>query len=213
MNCTFIIPARRDSQEIPFKNRLLLENTISVIPKEYLISNTIITTNDDLIESMGLDCGTRVHRRSENSATNTASTTECLKEVIDDYGLTGTIVMMYLTYPERSWSDILAIYDWYKNKKSKSLLCREEIVKDHPYLCAFELGDDMGKQIVSHNLYRRQDYPKCFRISWFVSMFECSELPNLNLNLYNEDTLYFPIKHALDIDTPFDMENLTKRNS
>ena len=212
MNFHIVIPARKDSKGVPFKNRLLLENTISIIPPE-MMTKTIVSTNDDVIESTLHEQVLGVHRRSEQSAIDSASTVECLREVIDEYNLKGTIVMLYLTYPERFWSDILGIYNWYKHNKAKSLLCREEITKDHPYLCAFEMGDNKGKQVVDHNLYRRQDYPKCFRISWFVSMFETAELSNLNLNLYNEDTVYFPIKQALDIDTPVDMENLTKRKS
>ena len=42
----------------------------------------------------------------------------------------------------------------------------------------------LGKQLVKHNLYRRQDYPKCFRICHMVSIFKSNQLKNLNNNLY-----------------------------
>jgi len=214
MNFHIVIPARKGSKGYPEKNRYLLEHTINSIPEEYM-DRVIVTTNDEeiinRINETQLKC--KIHRRSEGSAIDTASTKECLEEVIDEFELKSDIIMLYLTYPERKWIDVIEAYKWFKGCSAKSMLCREEITKDHPYLCAFELDDNKGKQVVDHNLYRRQDYPKCFRISWFISMFQCDELSKLNLNLYNEDTMYFPIKQALDIDTPVDMENLTKRKS
>ena len=51
-----------------------------------------------------------------------------------------------------------------------------------------------GKQLVDHDLYRRQDYPKVFELSHLVTIFDVSELPNLNENIYNDKTIYFPLK-------------------
>ena len=47
-NIFFVIPARRDSKGFPFKNRKLLDLTISQIPNE-LHNKTIVSTNDEEI--------------------------------------------------------------------------------------------------------------------------------------------------------------------
>ena len=47
-NPFFVIPARRDSKGLSFKNRKLLDYTINNIPIE-LHEKTIVTTNDEKI--------------------------------------------------------------------------------------------------------------------------------------------------------------------
>ena len=39
-----------------------------------------------------------------------------------------------------------------------------------------------------------------------VCIFDANELKNLNKNLYNEDTIYYNIEHALDIDSGEDLK-------
>jgi len=217
MNGTIIIPARRDSKGVPHKNRLLLRHTLSKIPLRYH-QKVIISTNDDVIatdvENNYSNC--ILHRRSEKSAVDTASTIECIKEAVTEFSLTGDIVMLYLTYPERTWEDIEDAWEWYVEKEATSMLCKEE-ADTHPYLCMFEKENDRGTQIVQHNLCRRQDYPPCFKICHMISIFNILEMKNLNKNLYNNETAFYEIPEhraeaaALDIDTPRDLEKLKKK--
>jgi hypothetical protein len=39
------------------------------------------------------------------------------------------------------------------------------------------------------------------------------EVPNLNLNLYNDDTIYFPLDKVVDVDLPSDMEKLNEKDN
>ena len=73
----------------------------------------------------------------------------------------------------------------------------------------------MVKQVIQHNFYRRQDYPKCFEISHFISIFSKKELKHLNNNLYNKETIFMPIQNFIDVDTSKDLEkfNENKNNS
>ena len=95
--------------------------------------------------------------------------------------------------------------DFLRSSTSKSLLCRKEC-KTTPYLMAYDGGDNRGRQVIKHNLYRKQDYPKVFEISHFISAFKISELSNLNNNLYNEDTVFYPIEDVIDVDYKEDYE-------
>ena len=199
-----IIPARRNSKGLPFKNRELLELTLSTIPQS-LICNTIISTDDEGIARVGMDRGYTIHSRSEYSARDTAPTKEVMEEVVKDMNLSGPLVMLYLTYPNRTWKDVEKAYDWFIENGGKSMLCKEA-VETHPFMCLYDLPQNKGSQVVTHDLYRRQDYPKCFRFCHMVCIFYAEELKNLNKNLYNKDTIYYSIEHALDVDSKEDFE-------
>ena len=208
MNFDIVIPARKNSKGVPKKNQMLLEYTMKQIPIKYH-PKVIVSTDDDIVSRVIKNkynrC--RVHNRSVSSAIDTAPTKDCISEVIEHYGLRGDILMLYLTYPEREWDKVKEAYELYKKKGSKSLLCREEL-KTSPYLCMYELPENKGKQIIEHNLYRRQDYPKCFKLCHMISLFSVNEFKKLNNNLYNEDTVFYKIKSALDVDTMCDLEKM-----
>ena len=206
-----VIPARKGSKGLPGKNRLLLIHTLSKIPEEYR-RKVIISTDDEVIsQSIRKNypqC--QVHSRSEESASDTASTKKCIEETVRDFSLTGDIIMLYLTYPNRKWETVMNAYSWFVNQNANSLLCKEPL-KSHPYLCMLELPNNKVKQIVEHGLYRRQDYPKCFRLSHVIAIFKTNVIEDLNGNLYNDDTIYYEIQDSLDVDTYEDFERLKRK--
>ena len=121
--------------------------------------------------------------------------------------------MLYLSYPERQWEEIEKAISFLKSVKDiRSLLCKKEI-KTHPWLCLIEEGENFGKQIVEHNLYRRQDYPKCFEISHYISIFYASEVQFLNKNLYNSKTVFYPIEEKVDVDSFNDLKRFHDQNN
>ena len=211
-NTKIIIPARSGSKGLPGKNKLLLHYTIMSIPK-ILLDNVIVTTDDNFIKTELKKNYSEVliHNRSNQSASDTASTKVCIEEVIKDFCLNKdlNIIMLYLTYPKRTWEDITNSYKFFQDKNAKSLLCKV-LIKDHPYLCMQNLPGDKGKQVVKHNLCRRQDYPEYFRISHMVSIFKVSEIKKLGSNLYNKDTHYFQVTEPLDVDTLKDFKEINK---
>ena len=115
-----------------------------------------------------------------------------------------TLVVLYLTYPERTFLDIEEILKFYHTHNAKSLLCREPL-KQHPYLCFFEEGVN-GRRIVDHNLYRRQDYPKCFYGSHFVAIVKAGFLPSVDLNLHSKETIFYDLgERKIDVDNKEDL--------
>jgi CMP-N-acetylneuraminic acid synthetase len=206
-----IIPARKGSKGLPGKNKILLNHTLSTIP-EYVKKDVVVTTNDGEIIQ---ECvGYRVLLRSEELSADNVSTKEVLKDALQKFNIDGEelILMLYLTYPERTWTDIEAALNYFIESDSKSLLCRVE-PKSHPYLCMFSEDNNKGRQIVEHNLYRRQDYPECFELSHFICIFRANELENLNKNLYNSNTTYFKIKRPVDVDTKEDLNKYYDKNN
>ena len=71
----------------------------------------------------------------------------------------------------------------------------------------------MGKQIISLDLYRRQDYPECFEVSHFVCIFQVDEISNLNKNMYNDDTYFYQISDDVDVDYESDFELFKKQKN
>jgi CMP-N-acetylneuraminic acid synthetase len=203
-----IIPARRNSKGLPFKNRRLISKTIEKIPNE-LLKNVIISTDDEEIKNKFPHI--KIHHRSEEVSLDTSSTKQTLLECCKDFKSEDLIICLYTTYPERTWKDILSSFQFFQENKCLSLLCKKE-VETSPFLMMFEEKDNKGRQVIKHNLYRRQDYPKCFEISHFIIIFYKKELDKLNENLYNEDTLFFPIYKCIDVDTYQDLEIYNEKN-
>ena len=200
-----IIPARLGSKGLPFKNRKLFSYTADSIPESFQVW---VTTDDPEIKAMAIDRKFGVIDRPEELATDTASIRDVMYHAISSINIwpDDIVIMLYLTYPERTWQDIDAALEFFLNYYqlgiSESLLCKKE-VKTHPFLSMTEHGVDgiFGKQIVDHDLYRRQDYPKCFEISHYISIFKANSIYKLNRNLYCDTTVFYPISDVIDVDT------------
>ena len=207
-----VIPARLGSKGLPFKNRKLFKHTADSIPKSKR-DLVIVTSDDPEVIAMAQEYGFEASLRPSELAQDTSSTRDVLLHLIEEKKIPDSeiIVMLYLTYPERTWEEVLVALHFflvhYHSGKSNSLLCRKE-VKSHPYLC-LEESDTVGlrgKQITPHDLYRRQDYPRCFEISHYICIFNAGSIYKLNSNLYCEETIFYPILDVIDVDTKKELD-------
>ena len=210
-NCYFFIPARKGSEGLRLKNRKLLHHTINSIPKEYR-HLVYISTDDERIKQISINSNIKVIDRPTELATSESSVLPVIQHFIDIKNIPADkdIILLYLTYPERTWDDIISIYQFYKKHSATSLVCAEQIDK-HPYLCFYEEPDLKGGLVVDHKLYRRQDYPKCFKISLFVACYK-SHIVNNNMHdlLVEPNTIFYKLnKTKIDIDSQTDF-NLIK---
>jgi CMP-N-acetylneuraminic acid synthetase len=208
-----IIPARLGSKGFPFKNRHLFKYTADSIPSR-LSDEVWVTSDDEEVLKMASQYGFNRIERPGHLAEDETSIKDVLSHALESipHGPNEEIIMLYLTYPQRTWNDVLQAYYFYtgycqeNSNGAASLLCKKE-VKSHPYLCMFE--DDLrGRQVVEHNLYRRQDYPKCFEISHFISIFKSNRLSELNKNLYSESTVFYQIGDPVDVDYLTDLKGI-----
>jgi CMP-N-acetylneuraminic acid synthetase len=205
----YVIPARRNSKGLPFKNRKLIRYTLESLPK-FVLSDVILTTDDEMLLEIGAEYGVKCVNRNICLAMDDTSTKEVILDLRKNGHITDddTVVMLYLTYPQRNWSDITNALNFFKDNLGKSLLCKKEINGTHPYLYLLDVDGFRGKQLTPHNLYRRQDYPKVFELSHFISIFNVSELEDLNNNLYNNETIFYGIDDIIDVDTIDDFNKL-----
>jgi CMP-N-acetylneuraminic acid synthetase len=204
-----LIPARRNSKGFPFKNRKLLQQTLNIVPRS-MINQTYVSTDDEEIKKRLTKKGVTIHHRSEEVSRDTTSTKDTVCEFLDQFQIKEDedVLMLYLTYPERKWHHVASAYEEYRNCKAKSLLCKKDVLT-HPYLAMRDVGCNRGKQIVEHNMYRRQDYPKCFEISHYISIFKAGEIYNLNNNMYNENTHFHEIPEVVDVDYEEDLKKVS----
>ena len=210
----FVIPARKNSKGFPKKNRKLLPYTINSFPKK-IHEQIIVTTDDPYIIKKLKNTKINILQRDKKLALDTTSIKDVILDVSKKFEMdpTDKIVMLYLTSPKRKFSDIKKILDYFNRHKSKSLTCCVE-PKSNPFLCFFELKNNKGKQIIKHNLYRRQDYPKCFEMRHFVVIFTVSEILKLNNNMYNKNTIFYKINDDdIDIDYESDLNEFLKNTS
>lgn len=207
MNTWFIIPARKGSKRFPLKNRKLVPICLSQLDSEW-VKNTIVSTNDRHIREIAEKFGAAVHDRSEENASDSSSMRETLKEVIADKNISenDTIVCLYPTYPQRNADIIHSSIGFFISAGADSMLCKKTI-KSHPYLFLRDIGDNKGELFIENNLYRWQDFPKCFQYSHFIVIFKVSEIENLNFQLFNKDTVYFDIPESVDVDSESDFKS------
>ena len=197
----YVIPARSGSKGLPGKNRLLFRYTADAIRKDNHIK-TIVTTDDDVVYRMAVERGFIAVAREDELSNDTANTRDVLIDVVNRLGLKSDdiIVMLYLTYPTRNYNKLAFYISMFVDQKCKSMLGRMP-AETHPYQC---ITRD-GKQVVEHDLCRRQDYPEVYEISHSIIITKVSEIPKLNSNLYNNETTFIDVDKYIDVDTVEDL--------
>jgi len=195
----FFIPARAGSKGFPHKNRILFERTAEIIPSS-MKGRVYVSTDDAVVFEKAKDYGFNAYWRSPHLCTDEASVKDVLVDFADRVGSQyKNVILLYLTYPERTWEDIERAYKKFLSNSSDSLICCEE-VNEHPYLMVYEKFNKIVP-VVKHELYRRQDYPKCYRMSLFVAIYRINILNELNDLLYNDGTSLFHLEQTkIDVD-------------
>jgi len=208
----FLIPARKNSKGFKFKNRKLIDFTINSIPEEYR-DQVYISTDDKFIRDKALKLSVNVIDRPDELAQDTTTMTEVLKHFIKvkDVSAESDIVLLYLTYPERTWEDIMEIYEFFRNSTSDSLVCADEI-KQHPYLCFYKKNDLRAELIVKHDFYRRQDYPDCLKLSMFVACYKARVVEKLHPLCMEDDTVFYNLERTkVDVDNKTDLDSVYEK--
>jgi len=200
-NCYFLIPARKGSKGMPLKNRKLFDYTLQSFPPEYY-DKIYVSTDDENLKRRAEESGVQFIHRPEHLGQDETSMKDVVKHFIksQNIGCTATIVLLYLTYPERTWTDIETIYNHFQSRTEKSLVCCEE-VEEHPYLCFYEKDDSKATLLVNHEFYRRQDYPKCVRMSMFVACYQADIIDELHDLMFEENSIFYKLAHhKVDVD-------------
>jgi N-acylneuraminate cytidylyltransferase len=208
----YVIPARKGSKGLPLKNRALVRILVPNIPQSAR-STAIVTTDDEDIREWALAQGIRVIDRPSQLAGDHASLKPVMQHAVDQVGAAkdDVVVMLFPTYPQRTWSDVEAALSFFLERGAPSMCCRKQAAT-HPYLTYLALPDGKGKKVIEHQLYRRQDYPECFEVSHFICVFRVGALSMLDDRLLCESSVFYPIEDVIDVDAPSDLAAYVRRD-
>lgn len=215
----YIIPARAGSKGFPYKNIHLFKYALAPLIDDGNIRDIYVTTDINKLKNDAIDFNSRSDQqiqiidRPKELAEDGTSMKDVLLHAISEIDPPNDtlVVVLYPTYPERKIEDIKNAIDLIKKNNSRSLLCRKDHKGISPYLLMFDTVDNRGEQIIPHNLYRRQDYKPVFEISHFIITFYPNELLKLNLNLYDENTIFMKVRDIIDVDTEDDWNKFKEK--
>jgi CMP-N-acetylneuraminic acid synthetase len=211
-NCYFLIPAREGSKGFPHKNRKLFDYTAQTLPK-HMVDRVYVTTDDYVVKQKAKEYNFHIVDRPLSLAGDSASLKPVLQHFVQSQDIDGNslIVLLFLTYPQRSWEDIEKIINFFETSGANSLICAEE-VKEHPYLCFYDLGNHKGQLVIDHKFYRRQDYPKCFKQSMYVGCYRASVIDDLHDLLVEKETIFYKLETTkIDVDYEEDYNDTKSR--
>lgn len=191
----YVIPARKGSKGFPGKNRILFKYTAELV--RVFGRAVLVSSDDDEILYAAENYGFTAIRRPDEISGDNADMISVLQNVVEfkDMLPDDVIVLLYLTSPGRTISDMNRALEIFHSSGAPSLVCRTP-AKTSPYMCIYE----NGRPVINHNLYRRQDYPKCFEIRHHVAIYRVGEIPRLNNLLFNDYTTWMDIPDPVDVD-------------
>lgn len=212
-----LIPARKNSKGVKFKNRILFNKTAEFVKKLKFFNNIYVSSDDEKILLQAKKNNFRIHKRKlkyakDNTSIKSTITNFCLDKKIEN---NTTIWLFYLPITNRKKSDFYKIYSMTKKKNFKSLCTFFKAdYKYHPYY-AWNINKKKVSQYVKNNVFRRQDLPEVFYHFHYICCFKKKELPMLNSELINKKTTPIDLnmlknKVVFEIDTIQDLKKYIK---
>ncbi len=158
-----VIPARGGSVSIPKKNikpllgRPLIDWVIRAALDSGVFSEIYVSTDDNEIAAIAIECGAKVHRRGAETATATASTESAIADFIAAHPAFDVLCLIQATSPLIKPADFIEGLDTMKKNKADSLVTA---VRTHRFLWAVDVksGEARAKNYEPLRRPRRQDW-------------------------------------------------------
>ena len=210
-----VIPARKNSKSLPFKNRFLFKYTAKFLKNNKLFKKVYVNSDDKYLKILAKKNGFDFFNRQKKFAQDTT----CIKEVFTD-------MRKKIDFPDNTYIWLFYIPLVYKNnndfKKSIKLVEKKKLksicafirAKTHPMSC-WKVKKNKISQYIKNDLCRRQDFPSAYSHHHYICGFDIKYLNKLNSELLSRDT--FPIllneytsKKLLEVDTPEELKKFKK---
>jgi len=213
-----IIPARCGSKGLKDKNIRLLNDkpllayTIEAAIESRMFSHIHVSTDSEVYAGIATEYGAEVpFLRSEEHATDTATTADVIRFVIaryQNYGLKfDTFAVLQPTSPLRTAKDIKAAYKLLFDKNAKSVVSVCEA--DHSPLWMNTLPEDLSLNgfLPVEGRKCRQELPVFYRINGAIYISDCNEYL-INPDFYHEYGYAYVMdkRHSIDIDDLVDFK-------
>lgn len=212
-----IIPARSGSKGIPDKNirllhgKPLLAYSILAAQEAGVFDEIFLSTDSRKYANIALQYGAKVpFLRSDQLATDTASTWDCIKEALDQYHLIGkkfdVFVVLQPTSPLRTSQDILGAVETMLSKQADAVVSVTEA--DHSPLWSNVLPESKSLNgfLRPEDLTRtRQEMPTYYRINGAIYAVKTDYFSKSH-NIYDGQSFAYimPRENSVDIDSLYD---------
>jgi|TARA_B110000240_G_C13471795_1_gene441331 CMP-N-acetylneuraminic acid synthetase len=212
-----IIPARKGSKGLPFKNRMFFDSSADFIDAQGIWDRVVVSTDDLEIEQKAKFRGYEYHQRIPELAGDTVSVKAVFDAVALDLDLNSEDILWVFALPVLYKNPVdFELAKELIEKKSCRSLCGFIPAKTHPFYCwSFDENDKSIKQYIQNDIYRRQDLPQAFSPHNYLQCMKVDELKNLNSEMLNTSTYPFFIdadtaNNIIEVDTPDELEEWRK---
>ena len=212
-----IIPARGGSKRLPGKNikplagKPLIAWTIDAALKSKYIDRVVVSTDSIEIADVALKFGGEVDMRPEELATDTSTSDEVIKYVVEklesqkkfyDY-----VILLQPTSPLRTVTCIDSAFDKMISKNKKAVVSMSRC-EHSPLLSNILPADEsLSGFLPKHVKSRSQDNPTYYRINGAIYIFSREFVGNIRDIYCNEGIAYIsPCNSGVDIDTETDFK-------
>ncbi|KJZ15972.1 CMP-N-acetlyneuraminic acid synthetase [Marinomonas sp. S3726] len=210
-----LIPARGGSKRLPGKNirnlvdKPLINWTIhAALGCEY-VDNVIVSTDDESIAKVALECGAMVPElRPIQLSSDTASSEDVIRYAIDEYVTTeSVIILLQPTSPLRSSKNIQEAIELFIEKKADSVIsvtpCEHSPLWSNKLPKSGSLEGFLSKDV----LKRSQELGDFYRLNGALYIFDIVSFIKYGVS-YRENTFAYIMNNeiSIDIDTMYDFD-------
>lgn len=208
-----IVPARGGSKRLPRKNILemngkpLISHTIEAALACEYIDNVVVTSDStEILDIASSYVGVTSHVRDKHLATDTATTVDCVLDVVAKYMDYEYFVLLQPTSPLRKTKHICGAVDLLVELNAESIVSVCEC--EHSPLWANKIPDNLsmnGFLPESIQNKRSQDIPKYYRLNGAIYLIKRNILTKLNKLVSDESYAYIMEQESsIDIDSKYD---------
>lgn len=194
----YILPTLSYMEPFEGANERLLKHTLDSIQKKFH-RRVIVATDQPWALEHVKDMRVKGMQVSGSAVENERSYKDVLLDINDKMLMDADddFVTLSLEYPARTYRNIRSAIQFYRrHEKAKSLLCRRPS-EERPEKFFYQDREDenKGTPVIEDKgqEWKEPEHPDVFKHSFFVTIHQVSELPEINNWLWNEDTIFFPI--------------------
>lgn len=214
-----IIPARSGSKGLKDKNIKLLNGkpliayTIEAAIKSNMFDEIMVSTDSELYANIAKEYGASVpFLRSNDLSSDTASSWDAVKEVLDNYSSKGehfdVVALLQPTSPLRTEEDIINGFNLFCEKKANTVVGVSEV--DHSPLWSNTLPEDNSMEsFIREDVLNlpRQKIDTYYRINGALYIVKTSHLLSTQ-NIYAHKSYAYIMdkRKSVDIDDEFDFQ-------
>lgn len=216
MKTIAIIPARSGSKGLKDKNvktlvgKPMMAYTIEAAIESNIFDTIMVSTDSEKYAKIAQKYGAEVpFLRSEKTASDSATTRECVLEVLDEYEKNGVyfdrLVVLQPTSPLRNAMHIIEANDLYISKNAQNVISVCEV--DHSPLWCNSLPETLSLEgfVKTSNNTRRQELKQFYRLNGAIYIHDVNHYRKHSSCFDETAYAYIMEKEAsFDIDDAFD---------